>query len=413
MNRLGVIKVSHEMMDNIELLTPWKESLDFEKVKEIIAKSPYKIDGFVFLSTCNRVEIIYKIHNSAEHLRFYEYMLGKLPSIAIHPEHITGRPVITHLLKLCSGLESMVLGETEIRYQVKEALKKSIEENVIDSSLNQLFQSIFRECKEIRKYIPSNIPLSISSLGVRNLEQQLGGFASHDEYFVVIGSGPISKACVEYIKKWGGNDVLWVNRTKEKILNDANQLSVIALSLSEFFDKDYFENHYPKKVCSIITATSSTEPILKKDFVESLNKNKLVIVDLAMPSDVEESIKEIENVEVINLQTIKEQLERNKKRREEAGKLALNVLEESLYKVETDWIRYISTPVLKEIQEKIHLHSRKRLENLFEGHLKHLSNRDKRILYDWAIKFHREMNRIHRVGIEKILHYYYKESRKI
>jgi len=307
----------------------------------------------------------------------------------------------------------MVLGETEIRYQVKEALKKSIEENVIDSSLNQLFQSIFRECKEIRKYIPSNIPLSISSLGVRNLEQQLGGFASHDEYFVVIGSGPISKACVEYIKKWGGNDVLWVNRTKEKILNDANQLSVIALSLSEFFDKDYFENHYPKKVCSIITATSSTEPILKKDFVESLNKNKLVIVDLAMPSDVEESVKEIENVEVINLQTIKEQLERNKKRREEAGKLALNVLEESLYKVETDWIRYISTPVLKEIQEKIHLHSRKRLENLFEGHLKHLSNRDKRILYDWAIKFHREMNRIHRVGIEKILHYYYKESRKV
>lgn len=412
MNRLGVIKVSYEMIDNLELLTPWKEKLDFKIAKNILEKSPYKIDGFVFLSTCNRVEIIYKIHHSQNHIPFYHYILNQFPEIAIKPQHITGRPVITHLLKLCSGLESMVLGETEIRYQVKEAVKKSLEENVLDSSLNQLFQSIFRECKEIRKYIPANIPLSISSLGVRNLEEKLGGFASHEDYFIVIGSGPISKACLEYIKKWGGNNILWINRTIEKIQDYAEQLGVSYLSLKEFFNIDYFKNNYPKNICAIVTATSSNEPILTKDFIKSLNKNKLVIVDLAMPSDVEESVNELENVTVINLQTIKEQLDRNQKRREEAAKNALNILEESLYRVETNWITSISTPVLKEIQEKIHQHSRKRLDILFNSHLKHLSNKDKRILYDWAIKYHREMNRFHRIGIEKILQHYYKESHK-
>ncbi|GIX42653.1 MAG: hypothetical protein KatS3mg129_2386 [Leptospiraceae bacterium] len=407
MNRLGVIKISHEMVDNLEFLTPWKD-LDFYVIKNKIQQSPYIIDGFVFLSTCNRIEIIYKIHNPKEHINFFQYMLKELPKTAIQPEHITGRPVITHLLKLCSGLESMVLGETEIRYQVKEAVKKSLEENVLDSSLNQLFQSIFRESKEIRKYIPSNIPLSISSLGVRNLEEKLGGFASHDEYFIVIGSGPISKSCVEYIKKWGGNEVIWVNRTKEKIKEYADRLKVPALSLNEFFDIGYFKKNFPKKICAIVSATSSNEPILKKDFIQSLNSDKLIIVDLAMPSDVEDNVQELKHVQIINLQIIKEHLERNRKRREEAAKNALNILEESLYRVETNWIRSITTPVLKEIQEKIHYHSRKRLESLFEGHLKHLSNKDKRILYDWAIKFHRDMNRIHQIGIEKILYHYYK-----
>lgn len=410
MNRLGVIKASHEMVDTIELLTPWKEQIDFNFIKKIINASPYKIDSFVFLSTCNRIEIIYKIYDSSEHLLFYDYIINQLPKLSFKPEFITGRPVIIHLLKLASGLESMVLGETEIRYQIKEAFKKSIDENCIDSPMNQLFQSIFRESKEIRKYIPTNIPLSISSLGIRNLEEKVGGFASHDEYFIVIGSGTISKSSIEYIKKWGGRNILWINRTKEKIIDYAKQLNVEALSLQEFFDINSFKYKYPKNISAIITATSANEPILLKDFIKQLNFRKLFIIDLAMPSDVEESVKDLDNVDVVNLQTIKEQLERNKQRREEYAKKALNIIEESSYRVETSWITSISSPVLTEIQSKIHQHSQKRLNDLFEGHLRHLSSKEKRILLDWARKYHRELNRFHKVGIEKILSHYHKIS---
>ncbi|MCS7205016.1 MAG: hypothetical protein NZ853_04915 [Leptospiraceae bacterium] len=412
MNSLGVIKVSHEMMDSLELLTPWKEGLDFSKVKEIIQRSPYKIDSFVFLSTCNRVEVIYKIHDPQNHKAFYHYILENFPKIPIQPEHITGRPVALHLLKLAAGLESMVLGETEIRYQLKEAVKQSFQNQLLDSVMNQFWQSIFRESKEIRKHIPSNIPLSISSLSIRNLEEKLGGFAAKEELFVVIGSGPISKASVEYIKKWNGSNVIWVNRTLEKIQEEAVRLNVDTIGLDVFLDQERFQKIYSQPICAIVTATSATYPILTKEIVSKIKKQKLVIMDLAIPSDVEEEVKTLSNVTVVDLQSIKEQLEKNKKRREEAAKNALEVLEDSFYRVETVWITSMSSPMIKEIQEKVHYHSRKRLENLFQGHLQHLSNRDKRILYDWAIRFHREMNRIHRVGIEKILKYYYTISQK-
>ncbi len=407
MNRLGVIKISHEMVDTLDLLTPWK-SLNFEVVKEIIQQSPYKIDSFVFLSTCNRIEIVYKIEDAKNHVYFFEYIIQKLPKISFIPQHITGRPVVLHLLKLCSGLESMVLGETEIRYQVKEAVKTSIESHTMDSLMHQLFQNIFRESKEIRKHIPANIPLSISSLGIRNLEERLGGFASHNEYFIVIGSGTISKACIEYIKKWGGNDIFWVNRTKEKILEEANKLNVKALSLEEFYHQKNFQSQYNKNICAIVTATSSHEPILTKKLIDQIQKKKLIIVDLAMPSDVEEAVKTTENIEVIDLQTIKEQLEKNKIRREEAAKNALSILEDSLYKIEANWITFLTSPILKEIQEKVFLHSNRQLQLLLDGHLKHLSNKEKRILYDWAKKYHKGIHRIQKIGIEKVLQQYYK-----
>lgn len=404
MNELGVVKLSYEMVDSLELLTPWKD-LSFRDVLDIIKKSEYKIDGFVFLSTCNRVEVIYKIQNSEEHLSFYNYLLENLPQVSVAPELITGRPVALHLLKLATGLESMVVGETEIRHQLKEAVQISSENQCLDSILNQLFQNVFRESKILRTEMPSNIPLSVVSIGIRNLEEKLGGFASRKEWIVVIGAGKMSKASIGYIKKWGGTKILWVNRTLEKILKEGNELEVQTLSLTDFLEQTNIQKKFREPICAIITATSAKEPFLTKEVIEKINYKKLVLLDLAFPANIKIT-EELPNVTMINLQTIKEQLEFNKKRREEAIKNMDLILLDSLYKVETNWITSIASPVLREIQEKVHYHSRKRLEMLFEGNLKHLKNKDKRILYDWAIQFHKDMNRIHKVGIEQILKHY-------
>lgn len=410
MNRLGVIKISHEMVDSLELLTPWK-SLNFEEVYSILQKSPFRIESFVFLSTCNRVEIIYKIQDPEKHLYFYEYLIKNLPKINIQPEIITGRPVAMHLLKLATGLESMVIGETEIRHQLKEAVKISSEYQCLDSTMNQFFQNIFRESKKIRKELPSNIPLSIASLGIRNLEDSLGGFASQNGYTVVIGAGKISKTSIEYLRKWDGKNIIWVNRTLDKILDEAKDLGIIPLSLEEFYNQEDFQKKYKQPINAIITATSSKKPILNKNHIQSMNFKHLVLLDLSFPPNINDDVKEIPNIKKIDLQIIKEQLEANKKRREEAAKNAYTILQDSLYKIESNWITAIATPIIREIQEKVHYHSRKRLELLFEGSLKHLKSKDKRILYDWAIRFHKDMNRIHKVGIENILKHYLSQKK--
>ncbi len=405
MNRLGVIKISHEMVDSLELLAPWK-SLNFELVSSIIDSSPYTINGFVFLSTCNRVEIIYKIQNFEQHLDFYHYIVESFPDLIIKPQHITGRPVVMHLLKLASGLESMVVGETEIRYQLKEAVKISFENNKLDSLMKQLFQNIFKESKIIRKEIPANIPLSIASLGIRILEEKLGGFSAQEGLIVVIGAGKMGRTCIEYIKKWGGRKILWVNRSLEKIQEEANLLKIPTISLQEFLDQESFQKTFLDPISAIITATSAKEPILKKSTIENINYKNLVLLDLSFPENIQLEENELQNVKKIDLQYIKQQLENNKKRREKAVENSYTALQDSLYKIESNWITSIAAPVLKEIQEKVHYHSRKKLEMLFEGNLKHLKTKDRRILYDWAIRFHKDMNRIHKVGIEKILRHY-------
>ncbi len=407
MNRLGLIRISHDMTENLGDLSCWK-GFDLLQLLDLMQGLEEKVDGVLLLSTCNRVEILYTIADPAKHLHFYDTLVEKLPPThGITPAHLTGRPVVTHLLRLASGLESMVLGETEIRHQLKEAVRQAVEIGSLDTHLHQLVQGVFRESREIRSHIPANLPLSISSLAVRHMEEALGGFASSEGVIVVIGSGPMSKAGAEYIYKWGGRQLVMVNRTLSKIADTAASLHAQTLSFDEFVANPGAVG----PVRAILTATSANEPVLTASLLSSLNTlhgQKPVIVDLALPADTAEDAKTL--CRFIGLETIKRRLEENRARREEAAAKASSYVEEAKYRLEAEWIAQVSAPVLREFQKDVLDRSREKLELLLNGHLAHLSSRDRRILHDWAIRFNRDMNRIHRVGVERVLKFYYDKN---
>lgn len=407
MNRLGLIRISHDMTENLGDLSCWK-GFDLLQLLDLMQGLEEKVDGVLLLSTCNRVEILYTIADPAKHLHFYDTLIEKLPPTrGITPAHLTGRPVVTHLLRLASGLESMVLGETEIRHQLKEAVRQAVEIGSLDTHLHQLVQGVFRESREIRSHIPANLPLSISSLAVRHMEEALGGFASSEGVIVVIGSGPMSKAGAEYIYKWGGRQFVMVNRTVSKIADTAASLHAQTLSFDEFVANPGAVG----PVRAILTATSSNEPVLTASLLSSLKTlhgQKPVIVDLALPADTAEDAKTL--CRFIGLETIKRRLEENRARREEAAAKASSYVEEAKYRLEAEWIAQVSAPVLREFQKDVLDRSREKLELLLNGHLAHLSSRDRRILHDWAIRFNRDMNRIHRVGVERVLKFYYDKN---
>lgn len=407
MNRLGLIRISHDMAENLGALSCWK-GIDLLQLLDLMQGLEEKVDGVLLLSTCNRVEILYTIADPTQHLRFYDALIEKLPPThGITPAHLTGRPVVTHLLRLASGLESMVLGETEIRHQLKEAVRQAVEIGSLDTHLHQLLQGVFRESREIRSHIPANLPLSVSSLAVRHMEEALGGFASSEGVIVVIGSGPMSKAGAEYIYKWGGRQLVMVNRTLSKIADTAASLHAQTLSFDEFVANPGAVG----PVRAILTATSSNEPVLTASLLSSLNTvrgQKPVIVDLALPADTAEDARTL--CRFIGLDTIKRRLEENRARREEAAAMASSYVEEAKYRLEAEWIAQVSAPVLREFQKDVLDRSRERLNLLLNGHLAHLSSRDRRILHDWAIRFNRDMNRIHRVGVERVLKFYYDKN---
>ena len=404
MRHLGAIILSHEQGEDLSHLLSWK-GLTLEHLETRIQQSGFSVSGFLLLSTCNRVEIIYTIENPSEHTSFYEALLESLPPVqGPAPVFKTGRPVARHLLRLSAGLESMVLGETDIRHQMKEAKAAAIRGSHLDYRLRTVLQGVFRHSRYIRSFIPANLPLSVSSLAVRFLEDSLGGLDSSDSAIAIIGSGPMSRHTAEYLSKWGGRNLVWINRTLEKIEGPAQNVGARTLSLQDFLQAPESVG----KLRAIVSATSSEKPIIDAQLVSRMDRDgQLVLVDLALPSDVSPELASVSGIELISLDRIRQRLEANKKQREEAASRAESAVEEILFRLESELIHSLSGPILRDLQKDIRKEAQKRLQGLLQGRLAHLNARDRRILYDWAIKSHREMNRIHRSGVEQILKNYF------
>ncbi|MCB1169198.1 MAG: NAD(P)-binding domain-containing protein [Leptospiraceae bacterium] len=407
MRHLGAIILSHEQGDDLSHLLSWK-GLSLEHLETMIADTEQDISGFLLLSTCNRVEIIYSIENPQDHRAFYESLLRRLPVVeGPAPVFKTGRPVARHLLRLSAGLESMVLGETDIRHQMKEAKAEAIRAGHLDYRLRTILQGVFKHSRYIRSFIPANLPLSVSSLAVRFLEESLGGLDSSEDGIAIIGSGPMSRHTAEYLSKWGARNIVWINRTEEKIASLAENLGAQTLGLQDFLA----DPQKAGRLRAIVTATSSEKPIIDSLLVRSLNRSgPLTLVDLALPQDVDPDVSDHGDVELISLDRIRQRLEANRKQREEAAARAESAVEECLFRLESELIHSLSGPILKELQKDIRNQAQQKLQGLLQGRLAHLNARDRRILYDWAIRSHREMNRIHRSGVEQILKNYFMEA---
>lgn len=403
MKHLGAIIIDHQSAGALAGLLPWKE-LTLEDIISVAAGLP--VSGLYFLSTCNRVEILYSVEDASHHSEIAHEILSRLPEPETGPMHLTGHPVARHFIRLACGLESMVLGETEIRHQMKEAMAAADKAGLLGRRIRLLLEGVFRESRYIRQLIPGNIPLSIASLAARELEDSLGGVGTTEDAIVVIGSGPMSRHTMEYLHKWGASNIVFVNRTVEKIRSQAERTGGRVLSFDEFIS-------HPEAagaVRAIVTATSRPDAFISKPFVSKLlnaGSGKLTVVDLALPNDAEPDISDLPGLSLITLDSIREKLERNKRHRQQAAEGAQEAVEEALYRIETDMIQNHSGPLIRELQKDIRDRAKDRLERLLNGRLAHLSRKDRQLLYDWAIRSHREMNRIHRKGVETILKNYF------
>ncbi|HMU83123.1 MAG TPA: hypothetical protein PKJ30_15050 [Leptospiraceae bacterium] len=415
MLQVGAIILSFEEAGDLTALTPWK-AVDVWSLRDVLGDL---VLGFVPVSTCNRVEFYYTADTDC-HSQILDRVISFLPPLAngITPSHQTGRSAARHLIRLASGLESMVLGETEIRAQLKQAYEDAVKHNTLDRRLRILFQHVFQESRGIRQEVPmSRLPLSVATIATRHMLRLI---APQTEYLkeaslphtaVVIGSGPMSRQSAESLSRHFQSIVL-VNRTVSKIEPLAARLGASVLSFEEFVAA-------PERVCeggkfpaAIVTATSRDDAFLTPELVNRILKQrggseKLCIVDMALPADVHPDCATDERVSIITMETIRKELDGNREKRAEAARMAADAIEKALIRTEAAMISGVSSTLLKDIQKEVRDKSRQELDALLGNRLSHLSAKDIRMLYDWAIRAHKEMNRIHRKGLESVLEHYY------
>jgi glutamyl-tRNA reductase len=275
-------------------------------------------DEAVILSTCNRVEIyaatpldppgaftalqefLVSCHDYRDPLTDELYRLSEPQSVH-------------HLFKVACGLDSMVLGETEILGQLKKAYDLALKGGHTGGRLNKAFQRAFNVAKHIRT--ETNIQrgsVSVGSVAAELAEKIFSRLSDRD--VLVIGAGDTSEKTARALRSRGARSILVSNRSHDKAVALAAELSGRAVPFEDWAAE--FGN-----IDIVISSTSAPHYILDRARLEPLMKLRrnrpLLLVDIAVPRDIEPEVNFLENVYLYNIDDLQAIADDSLKQRQE------------------------------------------------------------------------------------------------
>jgi len=280
------------------------------------------IPEVILLATCNRTELYLALNkeNSVKMKNNIESYFEKHFIIDFNEtfESKINENMVSHLFEVANGLDSLVLGEDQILGQVKDAHALAMELGSSKKILNKLFLKAITNAKELKtKFAISEKPLSISYIGVEFLEKKVDTFK--DKNIMIIGLGEMGKLVLKNLLAKDFNKLYMSNRSHDKVV-DLKHISEKITPIA--YDRRY---DYLKDMDILITATGSPHTIIKHENLYELSK-KLVILDLAVPRDVDSDIDQLENCTLFNIDHLKEISENNQKKRENISDKMLSII---------------------------------------------------------------------------------------
>ena len=282
------------------------------------------LKGGVILSTCNRVEI-YASTDTPEIAvggvlnfisRFYEIDEKDLhPYLYIHRD----RDVVRHLFRVASGLDSLILGELQILSQVRSALYESEKSGFLGFLLGRIFDSAISAARKI--HIETKVSegrVSVGSVAIDFIRERIGSLSG--KKILIIGVGKVTELVLKYLDKENPDVIFISNRTFEKAQSLALEIGARAVRFDNL-------KQYLKKADIVITATKSPHFIIKKETLGELSTNRrLLIIDLALPRDVDPQIRDIEGIELFGLEDLDVVIKKNRDRREQEAEKAEEII---------------------------------------------------------------------------------------
>lgn len=334
----------------------------------------------VMVSTCNRTElyvVVDRLHMCGHFIRsFMETWFGIprqqfTPYLYIYEDD----QAVEHLFRVSCGLDSMVIGETQILGQIRNAFLFAQNEGVTGTWLNTVFKQAITLAKRAHAETSINEnAVSVSYAAVELGKRIFGSF--HGKKVLILGAGKMSELTVKHLYANGAAEVMVANRTLSRAEELAKQFNGRAGTLDKV-------DQMLAEADIVISSTGAKEYVLSADDVKrAMSKRKsrsLFFIDIAVPRDLDPAISDLSNVFLYDIDDLQGIVESNlARRRKEAAKIEAfiaNELEEHRH-----WLKMLGvTPMIRSLQAKADRIHQDTLQSLFNK-LPELSDREAKLI---------------------------------
>ena len=284
----------------------------------------------LYLSTCNRIEIIASVEETEDAGKSLNDFLaqngGLTPTeVANCFYEYRGEEAVRHIFRVAASLDSLVMGETQILGQVKDAYRQALAQNATGVVLNRLMHCSFRAAKRVRSETAIAVnPVSVSFAAVELAKKIFGSLTG--KKILLIGAGEMAELTGMNLISNGAEEIIVANRSMPQAIALAEKFHGEAVSLDALEEKLI-------EVDIVISSTGAPAYIVTADLIRKIHhqrKNRLLfLIDIAVPRDIDPAASSLENVYLYNIDNLQDIVDENMNvRKKEAIKAEMIVEEE-------------------------------------------------------------------------------------
>ncbi|MEI6860149.1 MAG: glutamyl-tRNA reductase [Shewanella sp.] len=303
----------------------------------------------VIISTCNRTELYTNTADETDVIRWleeYHQLSHEDVESCLYKYH--GQAVVQHLMRVSSGLDSLILGEPQILGQVKQSFVKAKEAGTVAITMDRMFQNTFSVAKKIRTETEIGAAAVSVAFAAVSMAKHIFSALSATKV-LLIGAGETIELVAKHLKDNGVDSMVVANRTLSRAEGMCKEFGATAITLEQIPD-------FLPKADIVISSTASPLPILGKGMVEKALKQRrhqpMLLVDIAVPRDIEAEVAELDDAFLYTVDDLQSIIEQNMASRREAAEQAEIIAEQESH-LFMEWIRSLeSVDSIREYRSK-------------------------------------------------------------
>ncbi len=304
------------------------------------------------LETCNRIEFYVYAKKDFGVSGFLTELIGQVQPAAVDAwsemsRQKTGIDIVRHLFEVAAGLDSQMIGENQILSQVKSAYAESLDCRMSKFMFHRLFHNAFRVGKAVRA--DTNINCGAVSVGLAAVELARREIDLSGSTAMVIGAGENAELVARYLLKASLQCLIIANRDTQKAQALASRLKTgQIIGLEDISGK-------LGDIDLLISSTAAVEPIVTYKMVEDVlahRDKRLLMIDIAVPRDIDSQVNRFECVTLYNIDDLNEQISRNKKKRSSEIPKAQRIVAEFTDKFSKWYDSLNLVPVISQLTRK-------------------------------------------------------------